>query len=35
VAWGLTDPSAVFLRVDKEVRVTFSAAGTLAPVSDP
>jgi len=35
VAWGLTDPSAVFLRVDKEVRVTFSAAGTLTPVADP
>jgi hypothetical protein len=35
VAWGLEDPSAVFLRVDKEVRVTFSADGTLAPASSP
>jgi len=35
VAWGLEDPSAVFLRVDKEVRVSFSAAGTLIPVPAP
>lgn len=31
VAWGMADPSALILRVAKEVRVRFSASGTLTP----
>ncbi len=31
VRWGLRDPSAVLLRVDKEVRVTFAGRGRLVP----
>ncbi|MCZ6746237.1 MAG: YceI family protein [Acidobacteria bacterium] len=35
VAWGLKDPSMVFLRVEKEVRVSFSAAGRILAVPPP
>jgi polyisoprenoid-binding protein YceI len=31
VEWGMNDPSIFFLRVAKEVEVTVSSAGTLAP----
>ncbi len=35
VMWGLKDPGMVFLRVDKEVRVSFSAAGSILAVPPP
>ena len=35
VAWGLKDPSKVFLRVDKEVQVSFSTAGTMRVTPPP
>ena len=35
VLWGLKDPSMVFLRVDKEVRVSFSAAGSISAIPPP
>jgi hypothetical protein len=35
VAWGLEDPSSVFLRVDQEVQVTFSTGGILGPETSP
>lgn len=35
VAWGLRDPSAIFLRVEKEVEVSFAGEGLLRPVLQP
>lgn len=32
VAWGLPDPSVLFLRVDKEIAVTLELEGELVPV---
>jgi polyisoprenoid-binding protein YceI len=35
VAWGMKDPSAFLLRVAKEVKVRFTAVGTIAPARAP
>jgi hypothetical protein len=31
IAWGLEDPSLLFIRVAREVQLTIDAAGSLAP----